>query len=366
MVDASAHFNKDATNTPVRGGFIKVFRDDLQPLYGKDGFYMKVFCWLRAHCAFTNQIVDQWGGLVSLAPGECSFSYRKLSDRLAMTLAQVKEAITFLEKNDLMRLAATKTGTKAIFPEAASWASCAKRCAKKRIRKASSPCTKSNSLSSMLSNKVSSTDCHTLSDKKNERITVCYRDNLNDGNMVSSTDFDTHSNTDFNTVATHNNLTTPATPEVPLPKNAGECSIEILSLGAVIQGQEEGERDFYEAFVGKEKEVGDEFKKQFSQGVRGLKGNQTKLAAAVWMLYQAKVEGKKIESPIGYFNNLISPKGEIGEPPTGWNPFIAHDHAVYSPPPVLSQLSEVKRSTPEDRERIKQEVEAKRKASAAA
>lgn len=321
--------NDTAQQPPTRGGFVRIYRDDIARLSGHPNAAL-IFLWLHSHAAFTRQEIIRRGEIVALVPGECLFSLGGLEDALGLKPKAVRCAVEYLYKLDLIRIVAAKNFSKAIFQEAISWGASAKYVCKILHKK---DCTKKGATEGAdLGGHEGATrggNEGALYDKKNNEILGGCSEAKDSEGALEGVDRGADRGTDQG--ATKGEVGAAFGPETPAqhglsapynPKNAPNN----LSQGAAPEAdgfsqEHEEERDFYSQFVGKEKEIAAEYKKQFHEGVRGLEHSKDRMIAAVWMLYLAREKGKKIDASLGFFKNLISGEGEIGEPPADWSPF---------------------------------------------
>ena len=80
------------------------------------------------------------------------------------------------------------------------------------------------------------------------------------------------------------------------------------------------------------------------------------LEGALWVIFKAD-RGKKWDDPEGIYWKLINGGGYIGKFDPAWSPFSKIQVPGYIPPPVLVDLNQVDRTTPERRVEIKAEFE---------
>ena len=340
-----------ASQPPARGGFIKIYRDDLHALYQNKSAALAML-WLQAHAAFSHQDVIRRGELIKLAPGECVFSLGDLQKSLGLTHKEVRCALDYLYKHDLIRIVTTKNYSKAIFREAGAWGTCEKYMCRNLHKREG---TKRGMVQGTVQGMDQGTDEGTLSDKNNDVISGSYDENKNLMGTDQGTVQGTVQGTDQGKAGAHIGPETPGPPALPDPKNSEESEKkESLSSS-------EDERDFLSKFWGKEKEVEAVFHKKFNQHIEIVGKKQ--LEGALWVIFKAN-KGKEWDDPLGMFWTLAKGKGYVGKFDQAWSPFAAEDQdGGYIPPKVIQDLAAVEKSTPEARERIKAEIEAKRKAA---
>jgi hypothetical protein len=344
--------NDTAPQPPTRGGFVRIYRDDIARLSGHPNAAL-IFLWLQSHAAFTRQEIIRRGEVVALVPGECLFSLGGLEDALDLKPKAVRCAVDYLYKLDLIRIVTAKNFSKAIFQESISWGASAKYMCKILHKK---DCTKKVATggADQDGHEDASQGGHqgALSDEKNDEISSCCGESKDSGGAHKGADQGADQGAEPG--ATEGEVgagfgpETSGQPGLPAPYNPKNAQNN-LSQGAAPEADgspldHEEERDFYSQFEGKEKEIAAEYKKQFHEGVRGLEDSKDRMIAAIWMLYLARVKGKKIDAPTGFFKNLLSAQGEVGIPADGWSPF---SQAVAASPPAREEVKDS--MTPEER-----------------
>lgn len=356
--------NTDAVQQPpARGGFIRIFRDELPALYHNKSAAL-VMLWLKGHAAFVHQEMNRRGELIKLAPGECVFSLLDLQKSLGLTPKEARYALEYLNKNDLIRLVTAKNYSKVIFPESNSWAACAKyMCKTKPKNKFRKRGTDGSTDQDTDQGMDHGTDKGILLDKNNYSISDGYDKNGSlrgtDQGADRGTDQDTDQGADEGKAGAHIGLETPAMPGLPTPKNSEKKIPENKSLSSSNERE-----DFFSKFKGMERSIEDQFHRQFK--VRVEIKSELQVKAALSMLFQARRCDKHFDSPAGLFIHIAGGAGSYIIPDNDWDPFGSVAVSSFSPPREVAELARAaaERTSPERLAEIKKEAEEKRKAVA--
>jgi hypothetical protein len=348
-----------ASQPPARGGFIKIYRDDLHALYQNKSAALAML-WLQAHAAFSHQDVIRRGELIKLAPGECVFSLGDLQKSLGLTHKEVRCALDYLYKHDLIRIVTTKNYSKAIFREAGAWGTCEKYMCRNLHKREG---TKRGMVQGTVQGMDQGTDEGTLSDKNNDVISGSYDENKNLMGTDQGTVQGTVQGMDQGKAGAHIGPETPGPPALPAPNNTKEL---ITKKKESLSSSDEAEREeFFSRFKDKKKSIEEQFQRQFK--IRVEIKSDLQIKAALGMLFQARRLGKQFSSPAGLFTHLSSGSGSLVIPDEDWDPCESVRAPSFSPPREIAELSRAaaEKTSPERLAEIKKEIAAKRKAAEA-